>query len=136
MEWVDPLGLAGCPKKYGKKGAFKHAKKDAGIPRTQHPDTVINKRTQQPSQYNEVKMTDSEGNPILNESNQLIWTKEYQYTRGDGSKIIIQDHSAGHIFGPEGTAGTAGNQGSHYNVRPISNTRTGKVPGTLPHYEF
>ncbi|MEB0323866.1 HNH/endonuclease VII fold putative polymorphic toxin [Citrobacter portucalensis] len=29
-----------------------------------------------------------------------------------------------------------GDQGSHLNVRPIENIRTGSVPGTLDHYEF
>ena len=40
---------------------------------------------------------------------------------------MIQDHSAGHA---------KGNQESHFNVRPESNTRTGKVPGTKEHYPF
>ncbi|NYM55042.1 HNH/endonuclease VII fold putative polymorphic toxin, partial [Salmonella enterica] len=39
--------------------------------------------------------------------------------------------SAGHSY-----ADGVGNQGSHLNVRPIENTRTGSVPGTFDHYEF
>ena len=59
-------------------------------------------------------------------------TREYTYTRGDGSKVVIQDHSAGHRFGQQGI----GDQGPHFNVRPIENTRTGSVLGTLDHYPF
>lgn len=29
-----------------------------------------------------------------------------------------------------------GDQGSHFNVRPSENPRTGKVPGTAQHYEY
>lgn len=44
-----------------------------------------------------------------------------------GKRIVIQDHSAGHI---------KGGQGPHYNVRPIEKTSTGKVPNTKDHYPF
>ncbi len=40
---------------------------------------------------------------------------------------MIQDHSVGH---------DKGGQGSHFNVRPENNTRTGPVPGTKAHYPF
>lgn len=46
--------------------------------------------------------------------------------------LIIQDHSAGHHFGQGGV----GDQGSHFNVRPIGNPRTGSVDGTLDHYSY
>ncbi|WP_332405598.1 HNH/endonuclease VII fold putative polymorphic toxin, partial [Vibrio metschnikovii] len=130
LEWVDPLGLAGCNN--SRKGAFKQAKRDAGIPFSQNPDKVFNEKTGFMSQYNQVKMTDSSGSPILGENGKPIWTREYQFTRGDGSKVVIQDHSAGHYYGENGI----GDQGAHFNVRPIENTRTGKVAGTLPHYDF
>ncbi|UTR16979.1 HNH/endonuclease VII fold putative polymorphic toxin [Salipaludibacillus sp. LMS25] len=39
----------------------------------------------------------------------------------------MQNHSAGH---------QKGSHGPHFNVRPIDNTRTGKVPGTKEHYPF
>lgn len=65
------------------------------------------------------------GNPEVN-------TKEYIYTREDSSKVVIQDHSAGHSFGEGGV----GDQGAHLNIRPIDNTRTGSVPGTAAHYPF
>lgn len=29
-----------------------------------------------------------------------------------------------------------GNQGSHFNIRPIENTRPGKLAGTLEHYNY
>ena len=29
-----------------------------------------------------------------------------------------------------------GNQGSHFSIRPIENTRTGKLVGTLEHYNY
>jgi hypothetical protein len=58
-------------------------------------------------------------------------TREYTYTRPDGSRVIIQDHSAGHS-----RSGGVGNQGPHFNVRPPENTRTGNVPGTKDHYSW
>lgn len=76
-------------------------------------------------------MTDRNGSDILNDQGKPIWTREYQYTRNDGSKVIIQDHSAGHKF-----LDGVGNQGSHFNIRPIKNTRTGKLDGTLEHYNY
>ncbi|WP_221395234.1 HNH/endonuclease VII fold putative polymorphic toxin [Dyadobacter sp. NIV53] len=46
------------------------------------------------------------------------------------SKVVIQDHSAGHTqFGGEAAK-------PHFNVRPSENTRTGTVPGTNAHYPF
>ncbi|WP_407945308.1 HNH/endonuclease VII fold putative polymorphic toxin [Paraburkholderia antibiotica] len=58
--------------------------------------------------------------------NKRVLTREYQYTRSDGTVVVIQDHGAGHDFGEGGV----GNQGPHFNVRPISNTKTGSVDGT------
>ncbi|MBU9218008.1 hypothetical protein KTD55_28490 [Burkholderia gladioli] len=46
--------------------------------------------------------------------------------------MIIQDHSAGHVFGEGGI----GDQPSHHNVRPEDNTRTGKIQGMDDHYYF
>ncbi|MCY1019272.1 HNH/endonuclease VII fold putative polymorphic toxin [Pyxidicoccus sp. MSG2] len=103
-----------------RRGALNQARRDLGIPRSQQPQSV-----------NRVPMTDPGGNRILNDARKPIMTREYTYTRPDGSKVVIQDHSAGHRFG-EGV----GDQGPHFNVRPPENTRTGKVPGTLDHYLF
>jgi hypothetical protein len=104
-----------------RNGAFRQAKRDAGIPMAQQPDSV---------RY--VDMTDRNGRVILDANYQPIGTREYIYTTPDGEQIIIQDHSAGHQFGEGGV----GNQGPHFNVRPIDDPRNGYVPGTLPHYPF
>ena len=72
------------------------------------------------------------GKAILGADGKPIMTREYTFTRPDGSKVVIQDHSAGHSFGQGGV----GDQGPHFNVRPPENTRTGSVPGTQPHYPF
>ncbi len=120
---IDPLGLTCTAARElpGRSGALNQAKRDLGLPRSQHPDSV-----------SRVPMTDRNGNRILNESRQPIMTREYTYTRPDGSKVVIQDHSAGHRFGQGGV----GDQGPHFNVRPPENTRTGSVPGAQDHYLF
>lgn len=119
-ELIDPLGLAPCPP--SRNAALNEAKRDLGIPRSQHPDSV-----------DRIPMTDQSGRTIMGENGQPITTREYTYTRPDGSRVIIQDHGAGHDFGEvDGT----GNQGPHFNVRPPENTRTGSVPGTQAHYPF
>ncbi|MEC1583735.1 T7SS effector LXG polymorphic toxin [Bacillus subtilis] len=102
-----------------RKGAFKEAKRDAGIPRAQQPESI-----------NRVEMRTAphEGGRVIKDKNgKIIRTREYTFTNNKGEKIIIQDHSAGH---------EKGGQGPHFNVRPIDNTRTGKVPGTKEHYPF
>jgi hypothetical protein len=106
----------------GRGGAFAQAKRDAGIPVSQQPDSV-----------SRVEMTDPNGKVVLGENGKPIMTREYLFTRADGSKVIIQDHSAGHDFGrPDGR----GNQGPHFNVRPADRPRHGEVPGTKGHYPF
>lgn len=76
-------------------------------------------------------MTDSGKYSIFNSNGNQVWTREYLFTKEDVPKIILQDHSAGDSY-----PGGVGNQDPHLNVRPISNTSTGSVPGTLGHYEF
>lgn len=105
----------------GRSGALNSAKRDLGIPRAQHPDEV-----------NRVPMTDRNGTVALGADGKPIMTREYTYTRPDGSKVVVQDHSAGHRFG----SGGVGDQGPHLNVRPPENTRTGSVPGTRDHYSW
>ncbi|MHC8377802.1 hemagglutinin repeat-containing protein [Pseudomonas sp. MDT1-16] len=112
-------GLNG-PKVVSRPGALNAAKRDLGIPRSQHPDAV-----------NRVPMTRN-GEKILGSDHKPIMTREYTYSRPDGSKVVIQDHSAGHEFGQGGV----GDQGPHLNVRPPENTRNGTVPGTEEHYYF
>lgn len=75
-------------------------------------------------------MTDKNGNSILGKDGKPIMTREYTFTKEDGSKIVIQDHSAGHQF----NEGGAGDQGPHFNVRPKGGERNGHVPGTKSHY--
>ncbi|MFK4007660.1 T7SS effector LXG polymorphic toxin [Bacillus safensis] len=100
-------------------GALNEAKKDAGILRSQHPESI--RRV-------EMRTAPHEGGRVIkDEYGKIIWTKEYLYTNNKGQKIIIQDHSAGH---------KKGGQGPHFNVRPFDNPRTGKVPGTKEHYPF
>ncbi len=107
-----------------RKGAFSQAKKDAGIPKSQHPNKVNGK------QYDMVPMTDRNGKAILGADNKPIMTREYTYSKSDGSKVIIQDHSAGHPqYGGDAAK-------PHFNVRPPENTRTGTVPATQGHYTF
>ncbi|NTY35600.1 HNH/endonuclease VII fold putative polymorphic toxin [Burkholderia diffusa] len=98
----------------------------------QQPDRVLNQRTGQMGQYNQVMMTSADGSPVIGKNNQPIWTREYQFTRSDGSVVLIQDHGAGHYFGEGGV----GDQGPHFSVRPCENPRTGKVAGMQAHYPF
>ncbi|WP_207254700.1 MULTISPECIES: RHS repeat-associated core domain-containing protein, partial [unclassified Pseudomonas] len=149
--WVDPLGLnPNCPGQgknnqtcavhtdpnvpnLSRRGAFREAKRDANIPMSQQPDVLIDSDSGLPKQYGIVKMSDMNGRKILNSSGKPINTRVYQYTRADNSKVLIQDHSAGHKFGSEN--GT-GDQGAHFNLRPIDTPRTGKIPGAKDHYLF
>lgn len=99
-----------------RNSAFRAAKRDAGIPLRQRPDSVSYEN-----------MTDMFANKILSPDGLPILTREYTFTRLDSSRIIIQDHSAGHpLYG----------EGSHLNIRPFEDARTGRVPGTLSHYYF
>ncbi|MBL1081231.1 RHS domain-containing protein [Streptomyces actinomycinicus] len=128
--WSDPLGLApvdGCTenpthmRSSSRNAAFREAKRDLDIPMAQHPDEI---RT--------VPMTDRTGQQVMDASHNPVMTREYVYTRRDGSRVIIQDHAYGHYYGEGGV----GDQGPHFNVRPWENPRTGKVPGTAQHYEY
>ncbi|ETS33641.1 hypothetical protein BB987_14845 [Photorhabdus temperata] len=133
VSWIDPLGLVGCPgakpnyQGVSRKDALRAAKRDAEIPMNQHPDKISH-----------VKMTDMNGRNILDSNHKPIETREYHFTKPDNYKIVIQEHSAGHIYGPPGIPG---NQGAHFNVRSFdpkdgNAARNGKVPGTSEHYEF
>jgi RHS repeat-associated protein len=128
LRWTDPLGLTPCdPAGMSRNAAFRDAKRDAGITSDQVP--VVRK----------APMTDSNGHVVKDPvTKQPISTREYEYTMPDGRKVYIQDHGAGHDFGEGGV----GDQGPHFNVRPpdpetgVGPARTGKVPGTKPHYPF
>ncbi|NUU69040.1 RHS domain-containing protein [Enterobacteriaceae bacterium BIT-l23] len=132
LGWVDPLGLSSCSTQFASRNAaFRAAKRDAGIPMGQRPDKVFNPKTGFEGEYKSVRMTNSNGDNILTDSGDIIWTREYQFSTAGGKKVIIQDHAAGH-YSPD----SVGNQGAHFNVRPSENTRTGSVLGTLEHYSY
>jgi hypothetical protein len=123
LAWIDPLGLSQrgpCPAG-GRSSAFRAAKRDLGIPMAQHPLEIAR-----------VPMRDRTGRQIMKADGQRIITREYLFEGPTGKKIIIQDHSAGHDFGEGGI----GNQGPHFNVRPLGEQRHGTVDGTLDHYSF
>ncbi|MFZ4169057.1 RHS repeat-associated core domain-containing protein [Enterobacter ludwigii] len=128
VEWIDPLGLAGCNAQFKSRNeAFRAAKRDAGIPMGQQPEVV-----------KKVQLTDRDGHVIKDSNFNVLESREYHYTQSDGSKIVIQEHSAGHTYGP---VGTSGNQGPHFNPRPYdpatgNGLRNGSVSGTFDHYEF
>ena len=85
------------------------------------------------TQYKIEKMTDLNDDNILDENGRTINTRVYQFTRADGSKVLIQDHSTGHKFG---RADGIGDQKAHFNLRPIEKPRNGNVPGAKEHYNF
>ncbi|MFY8199394.1 MAG: polymorphic toxin-type HINT domain-containing protein, partial [Pirellula staleyi] len=58
----------------GRQGAFRGAKRDAGLSRSQQPDSMTR-----------VPMTDRNGKAILNANGKPIMTREYTFTRPDGS---------------------------------------------------
>ncbi|MDU8925713.1 RHS repeat-associated core domain-containing protein, partial [Pasteurellaceae bacterium LIM206] len=126
--FVDPLGLASCSKNFGsRREALRAAKRDAGIPMSQQPDDIKS-----------VPMTDRNGKQIFDSNHQPINTREYHYTTPNGEKIVFQEHSAGHKYGPEGTPG---NQGPHFNPRMYdpktgNGSRNESFPGLPEHYNF
>ncbi|TDB40695.1 type IV secretion protein Rhs [Photorhabdus khanii subsp. guanajuatensis] len=87
---------------------------------------------------NKVPLTDRSNHQIMDASHNPLSTREYHFSRPDGSKIVIQEHSAGHIYGP---TGTPGNQGTHFNIRPFdpetgNGSRNINIKGLPEHYEF
>ena len=147
--WVDPLGLSTeCPgsrKKncnqltepeeptYSRSGAFRQAKLDAKIPMSQHPETVFDPENGDYGQFRHVRMKDMRGREILSNDGKPILTREYEFTRENSQRVVIQEHSAGHKFG---APGGIGDQGAHFNLRPIENTRHGKLKDAKDHYNF
>ncbi|WP_192560155.1 RHS repeat-associated core domain-containing protein [Pseudomonas allokribbensis] len=149
--WVDPLGLSSnCPPKgersaicpnpgepeqpdTSRRGAFRQAKADAGIPRGQQPDIQIDKVNGRQRQYTYTNMTNKSGKNILSSTGMPIPTRQYMFTREDGFIVILQDHTAGHKFG---ATNKKGDQGPHFNVRPADDPRNGKVENTHEHYPF
>ena len=131
VQWVDPLGLnrklSDCPKNkkttyYGdsRRDSLRQAKRDAGVPVTQHPEQV--------SRDN---LRDGNGSKILQENGHPVTTRQYHYTSTEGNPVIIQEHSLGHDIATHGHGKEA-----HFNVRPVDNLGTGDVSGTHGHYNF
>jgi hypothetical protein len=113
--------LRNGPEFTSRSSAFREAKRDLGIPMGQQAEVV-----------RRVPLTDQAGRRILDAGGRPVMTREYVFTRADGSKVIVQEHSAGHRFGQGGV----GDQGPHFNVRPFEDPRGGRVPGTQEHYPF
>jgi hypothetical protein len=103
----------------GRNGAFREAKRDAGL-----------RIEQQPTSVRRVPMLDKFHQTIKDGKGRPIQTREYDFIRDDGQGIIIQDHGAGHKF----SDGQGGDVGPHFNVRPSDDPRHGVIPGTRPHY--
>jgi RHS repeat-associated protein len=128
LDWKDPLGLAGCNAQFqSRKAALRAAKRDAGIPMHQHPAAV-----------KKIQLTDRDGHAIKDSDFNILESREYHYTRPDGSRVVIQEHSAGHTYGPPDTPG---NQGPHFNPRPFdpktgNGSRNGSLSGSYDHYEY
>ncbi|GFI05134.1 hypothetical protein IMSAGC005_03988 [Lachnospiraceae bacterium] len=110
-----------------RKEALGEIKQDLGISNAQQPDS-----------QKMVMLRDEYGNPIVKDGN-IVYSRELTYsvsgrTDGQGNPIehvIIQDHSEGHSY-----SNGVGNQTSHFNVRPETNTNTGSVSGMKDHYYF
>ena len=93
-----------------------------------------------PISQNMVILTKDNGDPVI-ENDKIIYSREMTYdVKGKGVKnerneiidyVVVQDHSYGHRY-----KNGVGNQTSHFNVRPITNTKNGKVSGTKRHYYF
>ena len=100
-------------------------KQELGIPESQQPDFQTM-----------VRLCDEYGNPIV-DNGDFIYSRELIYsvtgkTDAQGNpihQVVIQDHSYGHFY-----SSGSGNQLSHLNVRP--DTNTGRVSGMKDHYYF
>jgi hypothetical protein len=102
-----------------RKLAFNQAKKDAKIASTIHPYKVESV----PMIENSKQVLDSDFKPVF--------TRQYYYKNDEGIDIVIQEHTFGHSEGSRDTGLLP-----HFNVRPITNTKTGKVDGTAGHYNI
>ena len=131
MGWVDPFGLTSYtpPSKKSsyfaksRKEALRKAKRDANIPRTQHPSKVTREDLLDYDQFGKKV-------PVVRDG-KVVQTRNYHYTNGNGDRIVIQEHGMGHS-----TAMPGSGREPHFNVRPITNTNTGSYPGTYGHYNY
>jgi len=92
LSWVDPLGLTKCaPNKkttyegVSRRDALRQAKRDAGIP-----------KNQQPYEVSRTKLGDGYGVYMRNKNGIPIETRQYHFKDGNGSTVVIQEHSLGH----------------------------------------
>ena len=86
-----------------RKGAFREAKRDVGIYKSQQPYE---------SGSDHMRTAEHEGSKIiLGKNNKPIKTREYNFINYKGKKIIIQDNGAKHL---------KGGQGPHFNVIPAN----------------
>ena len=93
------------------------AKRDAGIPMSQHSKEIT------------YKPLENKGKRIKDKYGKSIYSREYHF---DGAKgeAIIQEHSLGH---PQFDGEAAK---PHFNVRSTDKPRTGTYPNTKGHYVF
>ena len=128
MESIDPFGLTSYtpPNKKSsyfatsRKEALNKAKRDAGIPKTQHPYKV-----------EKVNLKDGYGDFVRKSNGEKVTARQYYYKNNQGHDIVIQEHSLGHAKAAVGKG-----KEPHFNVRPIDNLDTGHYPGTYGHYNF
>nr|WP_261804217.1 RHS repeat-associated core domain-containing protein [Serratia marcescens] len=67
LEWIDPLGLAGCNAQFKSRNeAFRAAKRDAGISMGQQPEVV-----------KKVQLTDRDGHVIKDSNFNVLESREY-----------------------------------------------------------
>ena len=109
--------------------ALKNIKQDLGL-----------NANESPVSQNMVILRDANGNPVVH-GDKIIYSREMTYdVRNKNIKnerneiidfVVVQDHSYGHTY-----ADGVGNQSSHFNVRPFTNTQNGKVSGMKGHYYF
>lgn len=123
--WVDPWGWSCAPNKKtsyqgtSRRDAFRQARLDAGIPASQSPYSV-----------GKEKLMDGYGGYVY-KNGRIVYTREYYFLDVKGARLIIQDHSYGHLKAvPQRGAEP------HFNVRPIINPKTGSVEGTHGHYNY
>ncbi|MFK3795297.1 RHS repeat-associated core domain-containing protein [Pseudomonas sp. NPDC088444] len=121
--WVDPWGWSCTPNKKSsyqgasRRDAFRQARLDAGVPLSQQPYAV-----------SKPYLEDGYGGYVYKDYKK-IQTRSYHFMTNDGKKLIIQDHSYGHV-----KAMPKHGAEPHFNVRPIDKPQNGSVEGTYGHY--
>lgn len=83
-------------------------------------------------------MTDKSGHQMIDAEHKPIQIREYHFTHPDGYKIVIQEHSTGHIYGP---SGSSGNHWPHFNPREYDyetghGSRNISLKNLSEHYSF